>query len=111
MSAHLTIREAQKRSGCSRSTLYDYAHRGIIPAVRRGSRILFPVEEFEKWNKGVPLCQGISTSAAKSIGGASPPPAASIDEAYERAIGLKPKSGSRRGRMKSLTPPSLESRG
>ena len=44
----LTIREAAKAIGIHEQTLRRYVRRGIVPAVRLGSRVLIPVEALRR---------------------------------------------------------------
>jgi len=45
----LTLREAAQKLRISERTLRSYVKRGIIPHVRLGRNILFPLTKLERW--------------------------------------------------------------
>jgi excisionase family DNA binding protein len=45
----LTLREAAQKLRISERTLRSYVKRGIIPHLRLGRNILFPLRRLEKW--------------------------------------------------------------
>ncbi len=46
---YMTISEAAKYSGLSKWTLYRLSSRREIPIFKIGSRVLFKIDEFDKW--------------------------------------------------------------
>jgi excisionase family DNA binding protein len=45
----LTLREAAQKLRVSERTLREYVKRGIVPHLRLGRNILFPLTALEKW--------------------------------------------------------------
>ena len=54
----ITVEEAGRRLGVGRSAAYDAVHRGDIPVIRLGRRLVVPVKALEKMLEGAqPLRQ------------------------------------------------------
>ncbi len=49
MKKYLTIKQAAEYSGLSIHTLYRLSSRRELPMLKFGSRILIPLDEFDKW--------------------------------------------------------------
>jgi len=47
----LTVQELSKKLGLSKSTIYNYVHRSIIPHVKLGKAVRFTPSVIEKWLK------------------------------------------------------------
>jgi excisionase family DNA binding protein len=92
--------ELAQMMGVSVRLVQLMAAAGDIPsAAQFGSRWTFDRLAVRRWIKQreAARCRKISISGAVSGGVASRPPEPNIDEAYARAIGLKPSAGSKRG--------------
>lgn len=79
------------------------AQRKIPGSAKLGGAWTFDVAKLRRWiaQREAEGCPEISTAAGQYGGRGFKLPDMSIDEAYERAIGLKPGSASRRGSQKS----------
>ena len=88
------VAQACRITGLSRRNVQDMAARGDIPgAAKLGGRWTFDAATLRRWIKSREVGrwpEGISTSAAQSGGVGLGLPGSSIDEAYERALRLRP---------------------
>ena len=48
----LSVEQAARQLGISRSSAYSYARDGLIPTIKLGERVLVPKAAFEKLMKG-----------------------------------------------------------
>ena len=44
----ISVREFTKRHGLSRNLVYEQLHKGVLPSVRLGGRILIPVDALQQ---------------------------------------------------------------
>lgn len=44
-----SAKDIQQITHCSRTLVYTWLHRADFPKIRIGSRILVPINEFERW--------------------------------------------------------------
>ncbi len=92
---------AAEITGLSQRSIQDMAARGELPgAARLGGRWTFDELALRRWIKQqeTVACRQTTFISGAAYGGAERlSPAASIAEAYELVIGLKPRSGSPRG--------------
>lgn len=95
----IPVREAAKITGRNLRTVQHYAKKGLIPgAALLMGRWTFDEVRLRAWVKGEEQkCQKIYINEAQRGGDVLPLPEASIEEAYARAIGLRPKSASKLG--------------
>jgi excisionase family DNA binding protein len=54
----ISVEEAGKKLGISRGKAYEAAHRGDIPIIRIGSRLLVPKAAFDKMLSGEKVSSG-----------------------------------------------------
>lgn len=86
--------DATRITGLSMRGLQAMAQRGEIPgAAKLGKKWTFNELQLRRWIAAQEAKCPISTGAVRFGGAVSNAPAANIDEAYERAIGLKRKRG------------------
>lgn len=100
-----------RMTGLAERTVAMMAQRGEIPGaaklgVGRACPWTFDPAKVRAWIADRERAACPSIAEARHGGGDARLPAASIAEAYERAIGLKPGAGSRRGGRNSKAPAS-----
>ncbi len=61
----MRVREAAKAVGVSERTLWTWADQGIVPHVRQGKIILFPVKALESWLEQRAQCKQAENSDAE----------------------------------------------
>ena len=44
----ISVREFTKRHGLSRNLVYEQLHKGVLPSVRLGGRILIPIDALQQ---------------------------------------------------------------
>ena len=44
----ISVREFTKRHGLSRNLVYEQLHKGVLPSVRLGGRVLIPVDALQQ---------------------------------------------------------------
>ena len=87
------VAQACRITGLSRRNIQDMAARGDIPgAAKLGGRWTFDAATLRQWIKSreVGRWEETSTSGGRSGGVGLGLPGSSIDEAYERALRLRP---------------------
>lgn len=87
------IAQACRMTGLSRRNVQDMAARGDIPgAAKLGGRWTFDAATLRRWIKSreIRRWEETSTSGDRSGGAGFVLPGSNIDEAYERALRLRP---------------------